>query len=54
MSTKLQKWGGSVGVRIPSYILKMLGWAEGEEVNVLLEYNDKKIVIVKADEKENK
>jgi len=37
MSVKLQKWGHSVGVRLPKSMLDQVGLAEGALVNVLVE-----------------
>jgi antitoxin MazE len=37
MSITLQKWGNSVGVRLPKPMLAQLGLAEGAQVDVLLE-----------------
>ncbi|MEK7148768.1 MAG: AbrB/MazE/SpoVT family DNA-binding domain-containing protein [Patescibacteria group bacterium] len=33
MTTKIQKWGNSLGLRIPKEILRELGWREGTEVS---------------------
>ncbi|MBI5798355.1 MAG: AbrB/MazE/SpoVT family DNA-binding domain-containing protein [Candidatus Yonathbacteria bacterium] len=32
MTTKFQKWGNSLGLRIPKEILRELGWRVGTEV----------------------
>ena len=37
MSVKLQKWGHSVGVRLPKSMLDQVGLAEGALVDVLVE-----------------
>ena len=37
MSVTLQKWGNSVGVRLPKPMLAQLGLAEGAQVDVLVE-----------------
>jgi antitoxin MazE len=37
MAATLQKWGNSVGVRLPKPILQQVGLAEGSRVDVLVE-----------------
>ena len=37
MSVTLQKWGNSVGVRLPKPILQQVGLAEGSRVDVVVE-----------------
>lgn len=37
MSVALQKWGNSVGVRLPKPMLEQVGLAEGSLVDVLVE-----------------
>ncbi|HEY1933405.1 MAG TPA: AbrB/MazE/SpoVT family DNA-binding domain-containing protein [Acetobacteraceae bacterium] len=37
MSVTLQKWGNSVGVRLPKPMLAQLGLTEGAQVDVLIE-----------------
>lgn len=37
MAVTLQKWGNSVGVRIPKPMLEQAGLREGTEVDVLVE-----------------
>lgn len=34
MTTKLQKWGNSLGVRLPKEILKKVGFRDGKSVSV--------------------
>lgn len=34
MSTTIQKWGNSQGIRIPKSILDILHWKEDEEVEL--------------------
>ena len=36
-SVTLQKWGRSVGVRLPKPMLEQIGLAEGQQVDVLVE-----------------
>ena len=45
METKLQKWGNSVGIRIPSDLLKLLNLKTNDKVN--LNYGNDKIIITK-------
>ena len=49
MEAKLQKWGNSDGIRIPSHMLKSLNLKTNDKVNIY-EENDK-IVIYKSKEK---
>jgi antitoxin MazE len=37
LAVTLQKWGNSVGVRLPKPMLEQLGLAEGAQVDVLIE-----------------
>lgn len=50
MTTTIQKWGNSQGIRIPKMLLDMVNWSENEEI--IIEVKNDKIVIEKA--KENK
>ena len=46
MTTTIQKWGNSQGVRIPKILLDSINWSENEEVSINIEEN--KLVIEKA------
>lgn len=46
MTTKIQKWGNSQGVRIPKIILDTVNWAEDEQIMIAVENG--KIVMEKA------
>ncbi len=46
MEAKLQKWGNSYGIRIPSSLLKELNIKENDLLNI--KQDDKKIIIMKA------
>ena len=46
MDIRLQKWGNSLGIRIPSNILKSLNLKSGDCVNIKEE--DDSIIITKA------
>lgn len=45
MEVKLQKWGNSDGIRIPSNFLKLLNLKTNDKVD--LDYKDDKIIISK-------
>ena len=34
MTTKLQKWGNSLGVRLPKEIIKKVGFRDGKSVSI--------------------
>ena len=46
MTTTIQKWGNSHGVRIPKILLDSINWSENEEVSINIE--EDKLVIKKA------
>ena len=50
MTTTIQKWGNSQGVRIPKIILDSVNWSENEQIVIIVDNG--KLVIEKA--KENK
>ena len=43
MTTTIQKWGNSQGVRIPKNILDSVNWTESEQITLVVE-NDKIIM----------
>ncbi len=49
MEVRLQKWGNSIGIRIPSNFLKSLKLNKDEEVNMIQE--EDKIIISKIKNK---
>jgi antitoxin MazE len=49
MTIKLQKWGNSMGVRIPKSIIKKVNLEENDEL--IIEQQDGKIVIFPAKKK---
>ena len=51
MSTTIQKWGNSQGIRIPKSILDVLHWKEEEEVELFTQEN--KIIIKKPEKRKN-
>lgn len=52
MTTTIQKWGNSQGIRIPKYLLEALKWQDNEEITINV--NEDKLVIEKADSKKKK
>ena len=36
MTTNIQKWGNSQGLRIPKILLDTLNWAEGQPIEIVL------------------
>ena len=52
MTTTIQKWGNSQGVRIPKILLDTVKWNENEQIVILVE--DNKLVIEKANNKKRK
>ena len=46
MTTTIQKWGNSQGIRIPKFILETLHWSGSEQLVVTAK--DDKIIIEKA------
>lgn len=51
MTTTIQKWGNSQGIRIPKFVLEALNWSGSE--NLLLSTEDNKIIIERADKRKN-
>lgn len=49
MTTTIQKWGNSQGVRIPKAILEDAGWNENEEIIVIVENG--KLIMEKTKQK---
>ena len=43
MTTTIQKWGNSQGVRIPKTLLDTVNWAEDEQ-NIIVADNGKNII----------
>lgn len=52
MTTTIQKWGNSQGIRIPRILLEEIKWSENEQIEISIE--DNKIVIEKAQKIERK
>ena len=49
MTTSIQKWGNSQGIRIPKILLETIKWSENELITIEIE--DGKLIIEKAKEK---
>lgn len=43
MTTTIQKWGNSQGIRIPTSILSSVGWTKNEQIIIFVD-NDKLIM----------
>ena len=52
MTTTIQKWGNSQGVRIPKAILESVNWTENEQIIMIVE--DGKLIMKKANNKKRK
>ena len=52
MTTTIQKWGNSQGVRIPKMILDSVNWSENESIVIIVDNG--KLIIEKAKEKKKK
>ncbi|MEG0179746.1 MAG: AbrB/MazE/SpoVT family DNA-binding domain-containing protein [Oscillospiraceae bacterium] len=52
MTTAIQKWGNSQGIRLPKYILDAVQWQDNEEITIKAEGD--KIIIEKAEKIEQK
>ncbi len=46
MTTTIQKWGNSQGVRIPKVILDTVNWKENEQITIVVENG--KVIMEKA------
>lgn len=49
MTTSIQKWGNSQGIRIPKILLETIKWSENELITIEIE--DGKLIIEKVKEK---
>ena len=52
MTTTIQKWGNSQGVRIPKILLDTVNWSENEEIMIVAENG--KLIIEKAQKNKRK
>lgn len=46
MTTKIQKWGNSQGIRLPKYLLESIDWKDNEQINIKAEKG--KIILEKT------
>lgn len=51
MTTTIQKWGNSRGIRIPKFLLDAVQWSEDEQL--VLSVDSNRIIIEKAEPKKN-
>ena len=51
MTTTIQKWGNSQGIRIPKFLLEAVQWSDDEEL--VLSADKNKIIIEKATPRKN-
>lgn len=51
MTTTIQKWGNSQGIRLPKILLDSINWQENEELEIKAENG--KLVIEKKNERKN-
>lgn len=51
MTTSIQKWGNSQGIRIPKILLDTVNWTENEEIIITVE--DGKLIIEKTENRKN-
>ena len=49
MTTTIQKWGNSQGIRIPKIILDMVNWNENEQITIAVDNG--KLIMEKAKRK---
>ena len=49
MTTTIQKWGNSQGIRIPKIILDSVNWEENEKIIIIVE--DGRLIMEKAEKK---
>ncbi len=52
MTTNIQKWGNSQGIRLPKHLLDSIKWNENEEIEITAQNG--KLVIEKVVHKERK
>lgn len=51
MTTTIQKWGNSQGIRIPKFILEAVHWNGNE--NLVIKTDNDKLIIEKAEKRKN-
>lgn len=53
VSTTIQNWGNSQGVRIPKKILQQLSWSTEEEIELIPDLEGGRLILSKVDSKNN-
>lgn len=53
MSTTIQKWGNSQGVRIPKDILRQMSWETDQEIELIADVENGKLILAKVNNKNN-
>ncbi len=53
MSTTIQKWGNSQGVRIPKDILRQMSWETDQEIELITDVENGKLILAKVNNKNN-
>lgn len=51
MTTTIQKWGNSQGIRIPKFILEAVHWNDNE--SLVIKTDKDKLIIEKAEKRKN-
>jgi len=51
MTTNIQKWGNSQGLRIPKILLDTLNWTEGQPIEIVLKEDEIVLKSAKAKKK---
>lgn len=51
MTTTIQKWGNSQGIRIPKYMLDAVKWSDNECLDIIVDKD--RIIIEKAERRKN-
>lgn len=51
MTTNIQKWGNSQGIRIPKVLLDTVNWSENEQIVITVDNG--KLIIEKAENRKN-
>ena len=52
MTTTIQKWGNSQGIRLPKHLLETLHWTANEEI--IIKAQDNRIIIEQAPKRKHK
>lgn len=49
MSTTIQKWGNSQGIRIPKNVLRRMSWDTNQEIEIIPDIENGKLILTKVD-----